>query len=148
MGCYQLTDVPLPLVGSAHSTRFLGWFQCLPVCNLGRAIGTLLCWHLSGLMDLVTIPDAKFWNGSTPFSTPQNSSVFLLSQDSTVHHTPAVQITVTPEEFTCSWVTVVLWNHEYAIVRNQILKLILYNESSIKPHKILTKQNAAYILFL
>lgn len=74
-------------------------FQPMPLFIIwAAATGILFCSYLSSLMHLVTIPDVRFWTESTPFSTQLNSSSFLLSQDSTAHHTPAVQITVTPEE--------------------------------------------------
>lgn len=99
MHCYQLVDIPLLLTGNAHSTTLLGCFQRTPLFIIwAAATGTLLCSYLSSLMDLVTIPDAKFCSESTPFSTQLNSSSFLLSQDSTAHYTPAVQFTVAPEE--------------------------------------------------
>lgn len=98
MHCHQLVDITLPLIGNAHSTRLLGCFQRTPLFIIwAAATGTLLSSYLSSLMDLVTIPDAKFCSESTPFSTQLNSSSLLLSQGGTAHHAPAVQITVTPE---------------------------------------------------
>lgn len=68
MHCYQLVDIPLPLLDNAHSTKLLGCIQHMPLFVIrAAAIKTLLCSYLSSLMDLVIIPESTFYVESTPF---------------------------------------------------------------------------------
>lgn len=124
MCCYQLVDVPLLLTGNAYFTRHLVCFQHMPLFIIWTAAtGTLLHSYLSSLMELVTIPDVKFYSESTSVSIQPNSS-FLPPQDSTAHHISAVQTSDTwRKEFTCLWAAVV-WNYDYSRIRNPTVKLI------------------------
>lgn len=68
MHCYQLVDIPLPLLDNAYSIRLLGFIQHMPLFVIwAAAIKTLLCSYLSSLMDLLIIPESTFYVESTPF---------------------------------------------------------------------------------
>lgn len=116
MHCYQPVDIPLPLLDNAQFTRLLGCFQHMPLFTIwAAATGTVLCSYLSTLMDLVIIPESTFYVESTPLLAKFLFTSAVPRQDCSPHACRANRNDTWRKQFTYSWITVISWNHDYAI---------------------------------